>query len=91
MAYVNTYAPPRLETTTPINLPEPNEPYNLNFYSPVKLLKTCCVKAVPFIREFEEIDEVRGRREAGFRLFVTLNKDGLIKSDEEDPDESTIA
>ncbi|KAG8704485.1 hypothetical protein FRC09_003502 [Ceratobasidium sp. 395] len=116
MAYVNTYAPPTLDMTSPIVLPDPNEPYDLNFCFPVKPLETDRIKIVPFIprihakavyaaiiqypqvmhfmpwpdvpsqREFEELVEVRGRREPGFCLFVTLSKDGLTKSDEEDPD-----
>ncbi|KAG9125691.1 hypothetical protein FRC07_006590 [Ceratobasidium sp. 392] len=37
-------------------------------------------------RQFEELIEVRARREPSLCMFVTLNKDGLTSEDEEDPD-----
>ncbi|KAG8698365.1 hypothetical protein FRC08_005971 [Ceratobasidium sp. 394] len=115
MEYVNSYTPPQVDTS-PVALPDPNQPYDLNFCFPVKMLETDRVKVVPFLphvhakavyeaitkypqvmhfmpwpefatqRAFEEHVEIKGRREPSFCLFVTLNKEGLTKEDEEDPD-----
>ncbi|KAG8721202.1 hypothetical protein FRC08_015115 [Ceratobasidium sp. 394] len=48
MAYVNNYAPPQVDTS-PVVLPDPNQPYDLNFCFPVRTLETDRVKLVPFL------------------------------------------
>jgi hypothetical protein len=47
MAYVNNYVPPA--PNPPVVLPDPAEPYDVNFCFPVKELETDRVKLVPFI------------------------------------------
>ncbi|KAF8597098.1 acyl-CoA N-acyltransferase [Ceratobasidium sp. AG-I] len=47
MAFVNTYAPPLPKP--PVVLPNPNEPYDLNFCYPIKELSSDRVKLVPYI------------------------------------------
>ncbi|CAE6425525.1 unnamed protein product [Rhizoctonia solani] len=49
MAFVNNYAPP---PKAPVTLPDPTQPYDLNFCFHVKDLETDRVKVTPFIPRF---------------------------------------